>query len=265
MRISLKRLAMGVAVPLIGVGALLLANGPASAAASITVTPNTNLTSGQKLTVTGSGFAKNSLGGILECNSDKSQPTVIVSGSTGAPVSCSSPFNDLAPTSATGTMSGTITVKTGTTGPPATGTDSSGHPAANDAALFPCPPTPAQIALGDTCVIAYGDLAGDQAVQPITFVGQATTTTAPGQTTTTLAGQTTTTAAPVTTTTAAPVTTTSAPQATVLATTATTGTLPVTGSGRRLLGLAVLGAGFVVLGAGLTAGGRRARRRGIRS
>ena len=263
MRNSLKRLAMGVAVPLIGVGALLLADGTASAAATLSVSPTTNITNGQKLTVTGAGFAKNSVGGILECNSDKTQPTVIITGTTRGPISCSSPFNDLAPTSATGTMSGTITVKTGTVGPPATGTDSAGHSAAADAVLFPCPPTPAQIAIGDTCLIAYGDLAGDQAIQAITFQGQApppTTTTLPGQTTTTLAGTTTT--APHATTTVVPTTVTVAP--TVLATTATNGTLPVTGSGRRLLGLAVLGAGFVILGFAMTAGSRRARRRGYR-
>ncbi len=264
MRISLKRLGMGVAVPLIGVGSLLLATSPASAAASITVSPSTNLVSGSKVTVTGTGFAKNSLGGILECNSDASQPTVVISGSSKGPVSCSSPFNDLAPTTATGTMSGSITIKTGTTGPPATGTDSAGHPAANDAALFPCPPTPAQQAIGDVCVIAYGDLAGDQATQPILFQGETPPTTQPGQTTTTAAPGSTTTVAP-TSTTAAPATTAPTVKPTVLATTATSGTLPVTGSGRRLLGLAVLGTGFVILGAGLTAGGRKARRRGMRS
>src|SRR5579864_7687420 len=137
MRISIKRLAMGAAVPLIGVGALLLATGTASAAATITVSPNTNLVNGTKITVSGTGFAKNSLGGILECNSDATQPQVIITGTTKGPVSCSSPFNDLAPTSATGTMSGTITAKVGTTGPPAQGTDTAGHSAAADATLFP--------------------------------------------------------------------------------------------------------------------------------
>ncbi len=50
-------------------------------------------------------------------------------------------------------------------------TDSTGGSPATDAAKFPCPPTAAQQAAGDTCVIAFGDASGDQATANISFAG----------------------------------------------------------------------------------------------
>jgi len=70
-------------------------------------------------------------------------------------------------------------VTTGTTGPPATGTDSSGGNAASDAAKYPCPPTTAQQAAGDSCVVAFGDASGNQATVNISFAGACTAPTAP--------------------------------------------------------------------------------------
>jgi hypothetical protein len=94
----------------------------------------------------------------------------------------------LVTTDATGSFTTTFTIVGGMTGPPAAGTDSSGGDAATDAAAYPCPPTTAQQASGATCVIAFGDLAGERAIAPILFVGEVpptTTTTVGGSTTTT--------------------------------------------------------------------------------
>ena len=135
---------------------------PAGAAStpSITVTPNSGLqsTGTTSVMVSGSGFADTSAGAILECNSDPSQPTISLLGHP-SPVSCGPnplPGGTIGPnvvsTSATGTFGPkAFTVVTGTVGPPATGTDSSGGDAATDAAKYPCPPTTAQQAAGDTC------------------------------------------------------------------------------------------------------------------
>jgi hypothetical protein len=75
-----------------------------------------------------------------------------------------------------GTSAATVTVSEGVVGPPKTGSDTctvntaknqdcsivKGNPgysgdAATDAASFPCPPTAAQIAMGYSCVIMYGN------------------------------------------------------------------------------------------------------------
>jgi hypothetical protein len=184
---------------------------PASAAGSITVTPHTGVTPGTSVTVTGSGFAANNTGSVIECSGAAGQPTIGVLGNQ-VPVSCTNPLSHIVTTDASGNFTSTFTIVGGVTGPPTTGTDSSGGDAATDAAAFPCPPTTAQQAAGVTCVVAFGDLAGEQALAPILFVGEeppttttsttlATTTTAPttttGPTTTTVVGSTTTTTTPV--------------------------------------------------------------------
>jgi hypothetical protein len=159
-------------------------------ARSITVSPSTGLTDGAATNVSGAGFSPG-LGVILQCNNDPGQPTIAVSGNP-VPVSCSSPFNALINFDASGNLSATpFVVHTGTVGPPSAGTDSAGHDAAADAALYPCPPTAAQLAAGDTCQIALADLAAHQVTKDITFVGQVVPTTS-----TTIAGTTTTTAGP---------------------------------------------------------------------
>jgi len=152
------------------------------AVGSLTVTPQTNLSNGQSISVSGSGFAASSEGSILECNSDPNQPTVTVAGNQ-VPVSCTNPLSTLVSTSSSGALpTTTFVVHTGTVGPPGTGTDSSNGSAATDAAKYPCPPTAAQIAAGDSCEITFGDANNDDVSQNISFASQsapAATPTAP--------------------------------------------------------------------------------------
>jgi hypothetical protein len=137
--------------------------------ASLTATPGTCLVSGTHVSLTGSGFTANSSGSILECNSSPDQPTVSTLGDS-LPVSCSVPTSHLVTINGDGDLLPTnFTVVTGTVGPPATGTDSSGNSAAADAALYPCPPTTAQVTAGVTCDFAIGDTAGDSVIVPMSF------------------------------------------------------------------------------------------------
>ena len=160
-------------------------SGIANAAASITVTPSTGLTNGQKVTVTAAGLVHNSEGSIEECNSDPNQPTVELVGNA-TPVSCTSPAGpSIIQASPTGTISASFTVVAGVTGPPVPGTDTNHQSSATDAALYPCPPTAAQIAAGYSCQIIYGDASGDQPAQNITFASQTSTATASTTTSTT--------------------------------------------------------------------------------
>lgn len=263
------------------VAASFLWVGDASAATSGTVTPNTGLTDGAKVTVSGSGFVAG-FGALTQCNNDPSQPTVLVAlANVQVPVGCSNPVNVLVTIDNAGKVPATsFTVHTGTVGPPDPAVDSIGNPAASDAAKFPCPPTAAQINAGVTCVIGIGDLAGNKTTVPITFAGQAaptttttaaptTTTTAKPATTTTTAtaGATTTTAAPTTSTTvAAGVTTTSTTLASSVLGTQTTqpsssgGALPRTGLPRHLVLMAVIGVAVLDLGYLLESSTRPARR-----
>ena len=176
--------------------ALVGLTGVASAAASLQVTPDSGLTAGSSVTVSGSGFAADSTGGIVECNSAAVQPTIDVAGNA-VPVSCTNPLDAITTTSASGTLSMSFSVQTGTVGPPASGTDSSGGDAATDAASYPCPPTAAQLADADSCVISFGDQAGDQATASITVSGGSTTTTTTTTTTATTQPSTTPTTLPV--------------------------------------------------------------------
>jgi len=136
--------------------------------ATITVTPDTNLTNGQQVTVTGHGFAASSAGGMAECNGTPNQPTQQVYGNA-VPVGCTNPLHSLQATDATGSFSASFTIKTGTVGPPASGTDSANNDGAADAAKYPCPPTPAQQQQGVTCSISYGDASGNQASADLHF------------------------------------------------------------------------------------------------
>ena len=150
----------------------------ASAAPAITVTPSSGLSStgSTVVTVSGSGFDASSIGAVLECNSDPGQPTISVAGNA-VPVSCGPApgGSTLVSTNASGAFAATsFTVVTGTVGPPATGTDSSGGNAATDAANYPCPPTKAQQAAGDSCLIAYGDALGTRATANLSFTAGCT-------------------------------------------------------------------------------------------
>ena len=144
---------------------------PPNGTATVTVDPATCLVAGSTVSITATGLlpfnsSTNSLGTVLECNDDPGQPTVALAARS-FPVSCTGALaHDFAPNGA-GTANESFTVVVGTTGPPATGTDSAGNDAGADAAKYPCPPTPAQVS--DTCVIAVGDLGGDKVVVPIAF------------------------------------------------------------------------------------------------
>jgi len=195
---------------------------PASAAGSITVTPSAGLSAGTMVTVTGAGFAANNTGTVIECSGAPGQPTIAVLGNA-VPVSCTNPLSHVVTTDASGGFTSTFAIVQGVTGPPATGTDSGGGDAATDAAAFPCPPTTAQQTAGVTCVIAFGDLAGEQAIAPILFAGEeppSTSTSAPSTTasTTTTTASTTTTTASTTTTTVTTTTTTTVPGSTTTTT-----------------------------------------------
>jgi hypothetical protein len=197
---------------------------PASAAGSITVMPNTGVTAGTSVTVSGSGFAANSTGTVIECSAAPGQPTIGVLGNP-VPVSCTNPLAHVITTNASGDFTTTFTIVQGVTGPPATGTDSGGGDAATDAAAFPCPPTAAQHAAGVTCVIAFGDLAGERAIAPILFAGEEPPTTTTSSSSTTASSSTT---FATTTTTASTTTTTASTTTTVPRSTTTTTAVPRT-------------------------------------
>ena len=167
---------------------LLQPSGPAvspllvPSAPTLTVTPSTDLSSGESVSLTGAGFQPNSLGAVLECNTAAGEPTVALGSpvSGPVPVGCTAPnYNQVTGTSSAGTISATYTVTTGTEGPPCgapndvitvcPGTDSAGQDPTSDAANYPCPPTTAQQAAGATCVVLYGDENGDRASVPILF------------------------------------------------------------------------------------------------
>lgn len=155
-----------------------------SSSPTLALSSSTGLTNGQSISVTGSGYARNSPGNILECNDAPGEPTVALGSpvNKSLPVGCTSPTYKLITTSATGTLSTTYDVIQGTVGPPCGAsndiitqcplTDSAGQSPATDAANYPCPPTAAQVAAGVTCTLQYGDLAGDSVTEPILFSGE---------------------------------------------------------------------------------------------
>src|ERR1700733_1957070 len=132
----------------------------AYAAATMTATPNKALANGTAVTIAGSGFTKNSIGNILECNTDPNQPNVMVGGLVDSTisVSCNAPsFSALVTTTSAGKISTVFKVVQGTVGPPCgpapaaatcPATDTAGKSPTADAALYPCPPTAAQQAIG---------------------------------------------------------------------------------------------------------------------
>jgi hypothetical protein len=239
-----------------GVIALAIVSSPASAAPTLTVTPNAGLILGSVVKVTGSGFAPNATGFLLECNDDPNQPTITALGNT-FPVGCSDPLVHPVTTSSEGAFGPLdFTVVVGVVGPPATGQDSSGNPASSDTVLYPCPPTAAQVTAGDSCDLQFGDVGVDLASQDISFGGAPPTTTTTTSTTTT-STTTTTTTPPVTTTTAATtsvirtVSTTAVSTVTPSSTTASVVSgraLAFTGAGRGVWATAI--AGFVLLDLG---------------
>lgn len=214
-------------------------NSVTAAGATLTVDPATCLDSGSSVTVSGSGLGASSPGGLVECSGAPGQPTIPVAGNQ-VPVSCFNPLDHLATTDASGNLAPTpLSIVVGTTGPPATGPDSSGVSAATDAAKFPCPPTATQQAAGVTCVVSFGDLAGKQVSVPISFVPGAQPSPPTAATPTTAAAPTTGAGGTVTATATAagPTGTTSAP-----------GQLAFTGNSAALIWLAAAGAAMVLAG-----------------
>jgi hypothetical protein len=145
---------------------------PNAATYKLNVTPHTNLKKGQIVKVTGSGFAKNSPGSILECSDAPGQPTINFLGNKkdAIPVSCSNPLGKIVTTTNSGKIGSTsFTIETGVTGPPEKVVDSAGHNASTDAKEYPCPPTSAQLRAGVQCEIRFGDAVYNEASQNINF------------------------------------------------------------------------------------------------
>jgi hypothetical protein len=145
---------------------------PPDGAATLTVDPGTCLEGGTVTSVSAAGLmpfndVSNDVGHVLECSDDPAQPTISASGEA-VPVSCTSLADGFIPNAA-GTLTTNFTIVVGVTGPPASGTDSAGNPASVDAALYPCPPTPAQLAAGVTCVLAVADSGGDDVAVPLAW------------------------------------------------------------------------------------------------
>jgi len=196
------------------------------------------LAGGDVLNVTGTGFAPGAEASIEQCNSDPAQPVILFLGND-VPVSCSPiKITTIGSTKKTkGDLSGPITLTAGTVGPPVNGQTptctqispttsvitncSTSGSGATDAALYPCPPTDAQQAAGDTCVVAIGDINGDRAIGTILFGSETlpTSTTTPSST-----SSTTSTTSTSTTSTTTPTTTTSTTSTTTTSTTSTTST-----------------------------------------
>jgi hypothetical protein len=236
-----------------GVMGTLTFAGTAGAASAITVSPTTGLDLGSVVRVTGTGFQDSATDSILECNDDPNQPSI-----NALPVGCSNPLIHVVETTAAGDLGPfQFTVVQGTVGPPATGKDSAGNPASTDTVLYPCPPTPDQVAAGDSCEIQFPDQAGAPS-QEISF-GPAVTTSTDTTTTTSTTPTTTAVTAPTSSDVVTPTGTVQTRTNVVLASavptsTGTTrtvlpdGTLAFTGVGNGVWVLAFAGVIFVNLG-----------------
>ena len=184
---------IGLAAVVVGavlVGGAVAATAAGSGTPTITVAgiPSVGLsvdpTMPSPVQLTGKGFPTGSpsVGGFSECSTAAGQPTVAVTGIGAMPVSCSDPFTAGDNVNKAGKLPLVgMAVIAGTTGPPGTGTDTSGGDAVSDAVNYPCPPYASQVAAGATCEIMYIDAAGDSATSPINFTSSST----PDTTTTT--------------------------------------------------------------------------------
>jgi hypothetical protein len=260
---------------LVILGSTVSAGAASGVTAPITVTPGTGLTNGEMVTITGSGFTANSIGNILECNSDKNQPNVMDGGLVNASisVSCNAPsLQAIVTVSASGAVSTKFKVVEGTVGPPCgpapavvtcPATDTAGKSPTADAALYPCPPTAAQAAIGDVCTLTFGDEANDTGSANITFASSSppptpttaapTATTKPPTTATTKPPTTATTKPPTTATTVAPVTgagggTTTPSVAPSVAPATSPSALATTGPGPGIGWLGAIGGVLLLLG-----------------
>jgi hypothetical protein len=135
--------------------------------------------------IAGTGFASSDTGGfaVLECNDDPNQPSFPYKGELNFPVGCAITIGQQPPTNAS--------LISGNVGAANSGSDSVGGPANQDAARYPCPPTPDQQMAGDVCALVVVGLASslkpnDVAAQPLEWAGQSQPTmtvtgTAPGK------------------------------------------------------------------------------------
>jgi len=173
-------------VALVASGGALVATAELAAAATPTISfkQTAPLAAGATVLVKvkGSGFTASSIGGLFECSTATGQPTIDVKVFSGAtsidagqiPISCRAP-QTVVTTSAGAFPSTSFGLTSGHLGPPATGLDSAGTMASNDAASYPCPPTASQ---GSTagCELLFIDGAGEKASAAIEFGFQTTTT-----------------------------------------------------------------------------------------
>jgi len=137
----------------------------------IFLSSNSNLINQQTIFITGTGFAPNAFGSLVECNLASGQPLSSV-GSPPLPVGCTSASAEQFTADASGSFSTLFfRVHAGNIGAWQTGLDSQGDPAATSAAAFPCPPTPAQVAAGVSCGIEAEDSSGSHVAVPITVIG----------------------------------------------------------------------------------------------
>lgn len=163
----------------VGYLTMAIASSPGGGVCS-TPTLCSGLSGGDQLTVSGTGFGKSALVNTQECNSDPSQPVEFFLG-IYLPVGCS--LVHLTATDALGTLGPTsFSLVQGTVGPPRSSLSdscteqgvmipncSATGDGTNDAANFPCPPTPAQELAGATCVLHSQDVLGDAAVGQLLF------------------------------------------------------------------------------------------------
>ena len=101
--------------------------GPSTTAPpTLTVSPSTSLTNGERVTVTGTGFAPHFQGALAECNVTAGAPTIPLYGYP-FPVGCTNPLRTLTTTDGSGHLTAVFVVRTGALGPPAPGIDSAGQ------------------------------------------------------------------------------------------------------------------------------------------
>ncbi len=173
-----------VAIGLLAGGLVIATAGPAFGAAALTLSKSTGLSQAQIISVTGTGLAGGAYGYLLECNDTPGEPRVTVGPPFDAvlPVGCSAPnLKRIVHTTAGGTLSTSFRVKESRKLGPPCGLPQTlgpcGHPDSahkgprGDAQNYPCPPSPAQQAVGITCSIVFLDNSQDVVTAPIAFVG----------------------------------------------------------------------------------------------
>ncbi|MGD0394872.1 MAG: hypothetical protein ABSC41_19790 [Acidimicrobiales bacterium] len=176
-------LSVGLMLAFPGIASASSAATSASSAATsgpgVPITRSTVVSDGRAVVVAGSGLPSGRTGEIAQCSSAAPQPTVVVHG-IPMPVSCTRPRR--VRVGADGTLSSIrFRVVDGKVGPPGSGTDSWGKPAATDARRYPCAPTALQASAGAYCylLLRWGAGAGDQTVQRLTFTVASGHSTAP--------------------------------------------------------------------------------------